>query len=313
MYLISSILTIIVLAIFVRKYIGPRARKYSLLIFLLVNSLIQFLLFGIQIEYTSIGVLLNFCADLIQRDWDWGSLFNSLLLSVSSWGFSWVSLFEFDILIKFFKLVFSFLIDHHHQDKLLVGGALETYTYTYPANNSNFLTELYSDNPTKDVTSSNTGSSSSNPVSGDKSPTREVPTITVGASGDPMEIDSPSQENNSPSQENKEDENIGGYLFKGIQKKIEDSKRRGREKVAKGEWKRNKMSREYFEERRSRSRGKELDKKRDNLKKNLMETPKFKKDAMDMSGPFQDSFKEVEAAQKASEAAAAAKQNNDEI
>jgi len=70
MYLISSILTIIVLAIFVRKYIGPRARKYSLLIFLLVNSLIQFLLFGIQIEYTSIGVLLNFCADLIQRDWD---------------------------------------------------------------------------------------------------------------------------------------------------------------------------------------------------------------------------------------------------
>jgi len=27
------------------------------------------------------------------------------------------------------------------------------------------------------------------------------------------------------------------------------------------------MSREYFEERRSRSRGKELDKKRDNLKK----------------------------------------------
>jgi len=88
MYLISSILTIIVLAIFVRKYIGPRARKYSLLIFLLVNSLIQFLLFGIQIEYTSIGVLLNFCAELIQWDWDRGSLFNSLLLSVSSLGLS---------------------------------------------------------------------------------------------------------------------------------------------------------------------------------------------------------------------------------
>ena len=139
-------------------------------------------------------------------------------------------MFEFDILIKFLKLIYSFLIDHHH-DKLLVGGDLNTS----PAKNSNFLTELYSDNPTKDVTSSNTGSSSSNPVSGDKSPTREVPTITVGASGDPMEIDSPSQENNSPSQENKEDENIGGYLFKGIQKKIEDSKRRGREKVAKGE------------------------------------------------------------------------------
>ena len=196
---------------------------------------------------------------------------------------------EFDILIKFFKLVFSFLIDHH-QDKLLVGGDLDTS----PGKISNIITELYSDNP-QDVTSSNTGSSSSNPVGGDKSPTRGKPTIIVEApSGDPMEVDPKSPSPKSPSQE---EESLEDHVKKEVQKLKEDRLSRRKEKLLKGE----------IEVRgsRSRSRGKgkgkqAAQKKVDNLAKNL--DNKFKKDnpykMSDVDKGLNESLKDAQAAKE---------------